>query len=147
MRRVAAPRRICLPGGRAFPSRRPGEAPSTYKSILEVAPRGRFWADGPGRPHQRTNLYRKWPLESLLGRRPGEPGGPCGLAGRPEAISDQVAQESPVDVKFVLEIAFGEPFQARGPPGGPYGLAGPRRPFPTRWPRAAPLSIAKHSYA
>ena len=37
----------------------------------------------------------------------------------------QVAQGSPVNVKSVLEIASGRPFQAGGPPGGPYGLAGP----------------------
>ena len=55
----------------------------------------------------------------------GEPGGPYGLAGRPAAISSWVAQGSPVNVKFVLEIASGGPFRAGGPPGGPYGLARP----------------------
>ena len=70
----------------------------------------------------------------------GEPGGPYGLAGRPEAISDQVAQESSVNVKSVLEIASGGPFRAGGPPGGLYGLARPPEAISSQMAQGSPAA-------
>ena len=50
---------------RPFPSKWPWERPPAYKCISKLASGGRFPAGGPGKPRQRTNLYEKWPLETI----------------------------------------------------------------------------------
>ena len=56
--------------------------------------RSHFPAGGPGRPRQHTNLYEKWPLES---------------------ISQQVAQRSPPSVQIYTKSGLWRPFPNKRP--------------------------------